>query len=101
MDIEGKHYSTGSTRASLNISYLRKLKSHSSLDQQKKIASILDAADAYRQKTKSLIEKYDELTHSLFLDMFGDPVTNPKGWTTKPMGELADLKMGGTPSKTS
>lgn len=42
------------------------------LDQQKKIAAILDAADAYRQKTKALIEKYDELTQSLFLDMFGD-----------------------------
>jgi type I restriction enzyme S subunit len=40
------------------------------LDQQKKIAAILDAADAYRQKTKALIEKYDELTQSLFLDMF-------------------------------
>jgi type I restriction enzyme S subunit len=50
------------------------------LDQQKKIAAILDAADAYRKKTKALIEKYDELTQSLFLDMFGDPVTNPKGW---------------------
>ena len=50
------------------------------LDQQKKIAAILDAADAYRQKTKALIEKYDELTQSLFLDMFGDPITNPKGW---------------------
>lgn len=50
------------------------------LDQQKKIAAILDAADAYRQKTKALIEKYDELTQSLFLNMFGDPVTNPKGW---------------------
>ena len=43
------------------------------LDQQKKIAAILDAADAYRQKTKALIEKYDELTQSLFIDMFGDP----------------------------
>ena len=42
------------------------------LDQQKKIANILDTADAYRQKTKALIEKYDELTQSLFLDMFGD-----------------------------
>ena len=68
------------------------------LDQQKKIAAILDSADAYRQKTKALIEKYDELTQSLFLNMFGDPVRNPKGWKEKPMGELADLKMGGTPS---
>jgi len=42
------------------------------LDQQKKIAAILDAADDCRQKTKSLIAKYDELTQSLFLDMFGE-----------------------------
>ena len=47
---------------------------------QKKIAKILDAADVLRQKDKALIEKYNELTKSLFLDMFGDPVTNPKGW---------------------
>ena len=53
------------------------------LEQQKKIAAILDEADAYRQKTKALIEKYDELTQSLFLDMFGDPVTNPMEWECK------------------
>ncbi len=50
------------------------------LEEQKKIAAILDAADDYRQKTKALIDKYDQLIQSLFLDMFGDPVTNPKGW---------------------
>jgi type I restriction enzyme, S subunit len=50
------------------------------LDQQKKIAAILDAADAYRQKTKALIEKYDELTQSLFLDMFGDPFVNQNNY---------------------
>jgi type I restriction enzyme S subunit len=50
------------------------------LEKQKKIAEILDNADAYRQKTKALIAKYDELTQSLFLDMFGDPVKNEKGW---------------------
>ena len=52
------------------------------LEQQKKIASILDAADTYRQKTKALIAKYDELTQSLFLEMFGDPVKNEKGFRT-------------------
>jgi len=46
--------------------------------EQKKIAAILDAADAYRQKTKALITKYDELTQSLFLDMFGDQVVKLK-----------------------
>ena len=46
---------------------------------QQKIAAILDAADELRQKDKALVAKYDELTQALFLDMFGDPVTNPKG----------------------
>ena len=50
------------------------------LPQQQKIANILDAADALRQNDKALIAKYDELTQALFLDMFGDPVSNPKGW---------------------
>jgi type I restriction enzyme S subunit len=50
------------------------------LPQQQKIANILDAADALRQKDKALLAKYDELTQALFLDMFGDPVSNPKGW---------------------
>jgi type I restriction enzyme S subunit len=58
--------------------------------QQKKIAAILDAADAYRQKTKALIAKYDELTQSLFLDMFGDTMTNPKKWPIKLLEELCD-----------
>lgn len=55
------------------------------LPTQKKIAAILDAADAYRQQTKALIEKYDQLAQSLFLDMFGDPVVNPMDWD-KEMG---------------
>ena len=50
------------------------------LPQQQKIANILDAADALRQNDKALIAKYNELTQALFLDMFGDPVSNPKGW---------------------
>ena len=50
------------------------------LPQQQKIADILDAADALRQNDKAIIAKYDKLTQALFLDMFGDPVSNPKGW---------------------
>jgi type I restriction enzyme, S subunit len=60
------------------------------LDQQKKIAAILDSADAYRQKTKALIEKYDELTQSLFLDMFGDHFNCDK----KPLKELVKFSQG-------
>jgi type I restriction enzyme, S subunit len=50
------------------------------LEEQKQIAAILDAADELRQKDKALIAKYDELTQSLFLDMFGDTLQNPMGW---------------------
>ena len=65
-----------------------------SLEEQKKIAAILDAADEYRQKTKALIDKYDQLTQSLFLDMFGDL----DGKATL-LGEFIKLLGGGTPSK--
>lgn len=58
------------------------------LETQRKIAAILDTADEYRQKTKALIDKYNELAQSLFLDMFGDPVTNPKGWDLMRFDEL-------------
>jgi len=68
------------------------------LEEQKKIAAILDAADDYRQKTKALIDKYDQLTQSLFLDMFGDPVTNPMGWEISKLKDLSTkIGSGNTP----
>ena len=87
---------TGSALKQLSVKNLKKLKIPlPPLDQQKKIAAILDAADAYRQKTKALIEKYDELTQSLFLDMFGDPVGNPKGWEKVPTIKYCDCIVPG------
>lgn len=53
------------------------------LTTQQKIATILDKADELRQYNQQLIEKYDTLTQSLFLEMFGDPVKNEKGWEMK------------------
>ena len=65
------------------------------LEEQKRIAGILDEADRVRKKTQALIDKYDELAQSLFLDMFGDPVTNPKGWEVKPLSEfIVKLRSG-------
>ena len=51
-----------------------------SLPEQRRIAAILDKADQLHQKRRQAIEKLDQLLQSVFLDMFGDPVTNPKGW---------------------
>ncbi|HCG8630498.1 TPA: restriction endonuclease subunit S [Vibrio parahaemolyticus] len=62
------------------------------LAEQKRIAAILDKADAIRQKRKQAIELADEFLRSVFLDMFGDPVTNPKGWEVRTLGDLAANK---------
>lgn len=64
------------------------------LPQQQKIANILDAADALRQNDKALIAKYDELTQALFLDMFGDVISNSKNWESKKFEEIISLKRG-------
>ncbi|WP_430399935.1 restriction endonuclease subunit S [Flavobacterium sp.] len=69
------------------------------LSQQQKIANILDEADALRQNDKALIAKYDELTQALFLDMFGDPVSNPKGWEKVKLEEISIISSGSTPSR--
>lgn len=68
---------------------------------QQRIASILDEADALRKKTQQLIDSYDELAQSIFLDMFGDPVKNPKGFK---IGKIRDLTLDvkyGTSAKAS
>jgi type I restriction enzyme, S subunit len=66
------------------------------IGEQKQITAILDAADELRQKDKALIAKYDELTQSLFLNMFGDPVTNPKGWDEIKLSEVCQKITDGT-----
>jgi type I restriction enzyme S subunit len=65
---------------------------------QQKIAAILDKADELRQYNKKLIEKYDALTQSLFLDMFGDPVRNEKGWKEKKISSfISKIESGWSP----
>lgn len=56
---------------------------------QEKIAEILDKADELRRKDKDLQAKYDELAKAIFIDMFGDPVRNEKGWEVKKVKEVA------------
>ena len=65
-----------------------------SLSEQHRIADILDKADAIRRKRKQAIALTDQLLRSTFLEMFGDPVTNPKGWPEASVGEVADVQGG-------
>jgi type I restriction enzyme S subunit len=60
------------------------------LAEQKRIAGILDAADALRAKRREALARLDTLLQATFLDLFGDPVTNPKGWKTTELGELIE-----------
>ena len=69
------------------------------LDEQKRIATILDKTDAIRRKRHQAIDLADDFLRSAFLDMFGDPVTNPKGWAVKAIKELATVTTGNTPSR--
>lgn len=56
--------------------------------EQRRIAAILDKADAVRRKRQQTLDLADQFLRSAFLDMFGDPVHNPKGWPVKRLGSL-------------
>lgn len=74
----------GSTFSAITTSVLKDLEIPlPPLPTQKRIAEILDAADALRRKDQELLKKYDELAQAIFIDMFGDPVKNEKGWEVK------------------
>jgi len=71
------------------------------LETQKKIVDILDKAQEIIDKRKEQIEKLDEFIQSVFLDMFGDPIINPKKWGLKKLGEIAKITMGQSPKGSS
>ncbi|MCW8335754.1 restriction endonuclease subunit S [Vibrio paucivorans] len=64
------------------------------LDEQKRIASILDKADAIRQKRKQAIDLADEFLRSVFLEMFGDPLDPNSKVMTLPMTEVFNITTG-------
>ena len=73
--------SHGAIMAGFNSSLLKSLRiPFPPLAEQKRIARILDAADASRAKRREALAQLDTLLQSTFLDMFGDPATNPMGW---------------------
>jgi len=59
---------------------------------------LLDLADGLRAKRRAALAQLDTLLQSTFLDLFGDPVTNPKGWETSILKNIARIQTGSTPS---
>lgn len=68
-----------------------------SLEEQKRIAKILDKADEIRTKKRLANDKLDEFLKSTFIDMFGDPIRNDKDWNRYKMESLMTIKRGGSP----
>lgn len=64
------------------------------LAEQKRLAAILDRADELRRVRRESLARLDELGQSLFLELFGDPATNPKGWDVVRLGEIGNLDRG-------
>ncbi len=63
--------------------------------EQRRIAEVLDKAEALRAKRRAALAQLESLTQSLFLDLFGDPVANSKGWLdSKMLGDVADIVSG-------
>lgn len=91
-----KSQRTGATIPHINGSALKDLQIPlPPIPTQKRIVAILDAADALKRKDQELLKKYDELAQAIFIDMFGDPVRNEKGWETGKIRDLAkEVKYG-------
>lgn len=71
------------------------------LPEQRRIATILDKADAIRRKREEGTRLSEELLRSTFLDMFGDPASNPKGWPILPIDQVVTETQYGTAQKAN
>ena len=58
------------------------------LDEQRRIAAVLDKADALRRQRQESLQLTENLLQSVFLDMFGEPVTNPKNFPVRKLGDF-------------
>ena len=83
------------TIANLSLTQVRNLKVPAPpLAEQRRIAEVLDRAEALRAKRRAALAQLDTLTQSLFLDLFGDTVSNPKGWPLVPLPTVIYFQEG-------
>ena len=69
-------------------------------DDQIRIAHLLSKVEGLIAQRKQHLQQLDELLKSVFLEMFGDPVRNERGWNTLPFSQVGQFTSGGTPSKS-
>ena len=99
--IDFARYDKGVTIPSLVKSDLLQIPvSIPSLEEQSRIVEELELLSNIIEKKRQQLSELDNLAQSIFYDMFGDPVTNEKGWEVKKLGEVCKTSSGGTPSKS-
>ena len=88
----------GATRQRVNLSNFKALEVPlPPLSEQRRIAAILDQADVLRAKRREALTQLDRLTQAIFIEMFGSPTDNPKGFPKKLLGELIKFEGGSQP----
>lgn len=91
---------TGSSQPNLSASNVKGfLIPLPSLDRQRELIELFDKASDLIKKRQSQIKALDELTKSLFLEMFGDPINNPKKWEVKRLKDVTEKILSGSTPK--
>jgi len=97
---EKDRLSSGATQKAITNKALLKMKiSIPPINEQKRIAAILDKANQINENTTKAQNIRDEIIRSSFLEIFGDPATNPKGWNKRKLGDVTIITTGNTPPR--
>ena len=95
-----KAYASGSVRDNLKFSILKDFPINlPSAEEQEQIVATLDGIEHLIALRKEELDSLDELVKSRFIELFGDPKSNPKGYTKKQLGETCKVITGNTPSR--
>lgn len=71
------------------------------VSEQRRIATLLDNATAIRRKRRESLRFLGDILRSAFLEMVGDPITNPNGWDRQSLGAIATVTTGNTPPRAN